>query len=187
MFKFFMRAIQISVVMTVALSPFTAHAFENYLKVGIAQYTIEDKEPGGNATGKPIGAYVSWIGEFNDFLSVEARFGGSGNATDNGVKLNAGGVSAFFRPYYSVGEKIKLYGLIGASSIAIGRTVTGFAEETVARTGVSYGLGADVRLSDSFLVGAEWTNYLKNADVGAAGLNIKMSVSSLAASVTYQF
>ncbi len=92
-----------------------------------------------------------------------------------------------FKPTLPLGDSFELYGLVGGSSVAIERTVPGFAAETVGRAGFSYGLGADFRVTPHLLVGAEWLDYIHDVDYGATGLNIRMSLSGATANVKYEF
>jgi len=167
----------------------SADAFEHRIQAGAGQYTIDYVEPFFSASVKPFGAYAAWVGVLNDYISFDARLGGSGSKTHaSGLRLNAGGLSAFFRPMVPVADGFEVYGLLGASSIALGRSGPGLIQQTVAKAGLSYGVGLDVRIADHFSIGAEWVKYLQDVNFAAAGIPaINVSVTGLSATFAYHF
>ena len=177
-----------SALLLTALSITTsANAFENQLKVGVGPFTIKDSEPGFSASLNPIGTYIGWVGIFTPNIAMEVRLGGTGKESNPNISLQGTFLSVLFKPTLPIGDSFELYGLGGFSSVAIERTLPGFVAETAGRVGFSYGVGADFRITQHLLAGAEWTSYIQNVDYGATGLNIRMSLSGATANVKYEF
>lgn len=166
-----------------------AQAFEHKIQLGVGQYTIDYVEPLFNASLKPVGVYAGWVGSLNEYISFDARLGATGSKTDvSGLKLSAATFSAFVRPTLPLGDMFEAYGLVGVSSVAVDRSGPGLVQQTVAKAGLSYGVGFDATIADHFSIGAEWVKYIQNENYAAAGAApINVSVSGISTVVAYHF
>jgi opacity protein-like surface antigen len=166
-----------------------ADAFENAIQVGIGQYTINYNEPLYRTNVKPTGLFFGWIGEINEYIAIDGRFGITDSKTDaTGLKLSAGGLSVMARPTLPVGESFRVYGLVGASSIVVTRSAPALAETSAAKVGFSYGAGLDYRIGEHLFVGAEWVKYIQDVNYAAAGVGpINISLTGASANLKYQF
>jgi len=164
-----------------------ASAFDNQITTGIGQFNIKDSEPAMTTSVKPVGFYVGWAGIFNPYIAVEARLGGTGTGTNSLISLDAAFLSALFKPTLPIGDRFELYGLVGVSSVGITRQLPGLPAETASRSGFSYGLGGDARVTPHVLIGAEWVSYISDTNFGAAGNTVNLSLSGATATFKYQF
>lgn len=183
----------LSTLLTSALLLFygaqSAGAFEHRIQAGVGQYTIDYVEPLFRTSVKPVGAHVGWVGSLNEYLSFDARLAVTGQKTGAlGLQFNAVAFSALVRPTLPLGDQAQVFGLLGVSSVAIGRTGPGNVTDIGAKAGVSYGAGADFAINEHFSVGGEWVSYIQDANVAAAGVApIKISLTGISALFAYHF
>ncbi|OGS94696.1 MAG: hypothetical protein A3H31_12975 [Gallionellales bacterium RIFCSPLOWO2_02_FULL_57_47] len=181
--------------LALAISP-AAWAYDSAVNVGLGQYSLDYQDQARSANGKTTGWRLGYVGRFNEYLGFEIRLGGTGETSAAGLKLNpALFLSPLFRPSFPVGEKVKLYGLIGFTSLAVGRTTATATEEIIARVGGSLGVGADFYFNEHMAAGIELISYQRNVDYGPNSdtsnwtgvTQAKVSLSSITASFKYQF
>jgi len=173
-----------------------AWAYDSAVKVGLGSYTLDYQDQVQSVKGSSAGFTVSYIGRFNPYLGFDARIGGAGTTSSAGLSLKPGAfLSLLFRPSIPVSETVDIYGLLGFTSLAIGRTPANGGEQVIARVGPTFGLGAEFRITEHVLLGAEWVSYQHNVDYGYdsnygnwSGVSqAKVSLSALTASFKYQF
>jgi len=90
--------------------------------------------------------------------------------------------SLLLRPQFPFDRKGHIYGLIGISSMNLGRTSLG-ARKTTKSSSISYGVGFKLHFMDTWAVGAEYTRYTGKQDFN---LN-KARVTGFAGTVNYMF
>ena len=100
--------------------------------------------------------------DFMNYLGAELRGTYGFAKVDNGYTKYKQ-VGAYLKPNYDITDALNLYGLIGASKA----NGAGIAPAT---TGLSYGLGLDYSLSDSFSIFTDYLNlmYKKNIPESSA-------------------
>ena len=153
---------------------------------GVSQFGIDDKEPGFAESVSPSGFYMNWVAG-SEYLDSDLRYIFSQSASSQHLTLSVSGVSYFLRPKLPVNKAFTIYGLFGYSSLLIDRTVKGLFPESGSQLGLSYGAGATYRAYSDLDVGIEWVSYMKDVQIGAPGVDIRMSVSGLSALVLYHF
>jgi hypothetical protein len=174
-----------------------AWAYDSAINAGIGQYTFKYQDQTQGVSGHPMGWHLGYVGRFNENLGFDVRMGGAGKTSVAGLTLQPGlFLSLLFRPSISVGETVDFYGLIGFTSLAVGRTAANSTEEIIARVGGSIGLGAAYRINEHMAAGVEWVSYQHNVDFGPSGnsnknwtgvTQAKVSLSSIMANFKYQF
>ncbi len=186
----------LATVMALTVTP-AAWAYDSVINGGIGQYTFKYQDQTLGVNGKPAGWFLGYIGRFNENLGFDVRMGGAGNTSGSGLTLKPGlFLSVLFRPLISVSETIDLYGLLGFTSLAVGRTAANGVEEIIARVGGSIGLGADYHFNKHLAAGVELVSYQRDVDFGpnnnSSGnwtgvTQANVSLSSIMATFKYQF
>lgn len=193
--KFSALSVSLLASLALAITP-AAWAYDSAVNAGVGQYSLDYQDQAQSVKGSTAGWRLGYVGRFNEYLGFEIRGGGAGETSATGLKLNPGGFfSPLFRPSFPVSEKVKLYGLIGFTSLAIGRTTATGTEETIARVGGSIGVGADFYFTEHIAAGIEVMSYQNNVDYGpdpdfsnwTGVTRAKVSLSSITASFKYQF
>lgn len=181
--------------LALAISP-TAWAYDSAVNVGLGQYSLDYQDQARSVNGKTTGWRLGYVGRFNEYIGFDIRWGGTGETSAGGLKLNpALFLSPLLRPSFPVSEKVKLYGLIGFTSLAVSRTTATTTEEIIARVGGSIGLGAEFYFTEHIAAGIEAISYQNNVDYGpdpdfsnwTGVTRAKVSLSSITASFKYQF
>ncbi len=179
-----------------ATAAHTAWAYDSSIRGSIGLFSLDYQDQAQSVSGSSAGFTFGYIGRFNPYLGFDARIGAAGSSSAAGLTLKPGAFfSLLFRPSLPVSETVDIYGLLGFTSLAVGRTPAGGSEEIVARVGTSVGLGADFRINQYMAVGVEWVSYQHNVDYGPSSGNnnwsgvtqAEVSLSALAASFRYQF
>jgi opacity protein-like surface antigen len=173
----------------------SAWAYDSAIKVGVGLYTLDYQDQSRSASGNSGGFALSYVGRFNPVFGFDVRIGGAGTVSSAGLSLKPGAfLSMLFRPSIPFGESGDLYGLVGITSLAVGRTPANGHEEIIARVGPSVGLGAEFRITQHMLIGAEWVSYQRDVNYGPNGSSswsgvtqANVSLSALTASFKYQF
>src|ERR1039457_3363547 len=133
----------LATVLALTATP-AAWAYDSAINAGIGQYTLDYQDQAQSVKGTTTGWHLGYVGRFNENLGFDVRMGGAGKANASGLTLQPGFfLSLLFRPSISVGESVDFHGLIGFTSLAVGRTAVNSTEEIIARVGGSLGLGAD--------------------------------------------
>ena len=100
--------------------------------------------------------------DFMDYLGAELKGTSavSGADTANGaVKIKQ--IGAYLKPNYDLTDSLNLYGLLGASKVNMSNPTTTANDK---ETGLSYGLGLDYSVSDSFSVFVDVMDYLNKSN-----------------------
>ncbi len=173
-----------------------AWAYDSAIKGGIGSFLLDYKETGQSVRGRTAGLHIGYVGRFNDYLGFEVRMGGAASSSAGTLKIEpAGYLSLLFRPSYPVAKEVEIYGLLGLTSMAVTRTSGATAQQTIARAGSSFGVGADYRINEHMAAGIEWVSYMRNIDYGydanySNWTNVpwaKLSFSGATANFKYQF
>jgi len=91
---------------------------------------------------------------------LEGRLGiGLGDDAINGVTLEASRILGVYGKF-SIGEKVSPYVILGLTSIELDSNVT----ESGTENDFSYGIGADINLSDKSAINIEYMNYYDKSD-----------------------
>jgi hypothetical protein len=182
-------------LLALAISP-TARAYDSAINAGLGHYSFDYRDQARSVTGERAGWRLGYVGRFNDYIGFDARMGGTGETSAAGLRITPGFfLSPLFRPSFPVNEKVKLYGLIGFTVLAIGRTPAGSSEEIIARAGGSIGVGTDLYFDGHMAAGIELISYQHNVDYGPKSdydnwtgvTQARVSLSSITASFKYQF
>ncbi len=172
-----------------------AWAYDSAIKVGVGLYALDYQDQSQSVGGNSGGFTLSYVGRFNPVFGFDVRIGTASAVSSAGLSLKPGAfASTFFRPAIPFGESGDLYGLVGITSLAVGRTVANGHQEIIARMGPSVGLGAEYRNAQHMLIGAEWVSYQRDVNFGPNGnsgwsgvTQAHVSLSALTASFKYQF
>ncbi len=186
----------------------STHAFALELKpnigIGLGMYGLEYDRPGVNQRNSLFGGYVKLGLDVHENLAVEMRLGrtsGKGSAlypagTMVGVipspvpfsfSISTNYIfSLLAKPQLELAADFQAYGLLGATTAKITgeNSLPIIAPSAVNNVGFSYGVGAEYKLADKVLVGAEWVQYWKNVNAGSAA---KAAIWSVAGTVAYKF
>ena len=186
-------ALFLTLMLTAAPS---AWAYDSAIKVGVGSFLLDYKETGQSVRGRTGGLHIGYVGRFNDYLGFEVRFGGAASSSTGTLKIEPSTyLSLLFRPSFPLAEEVEIYGLLGLTSMAVTRTSGATAQQTIARGGSSFGVGADYRITKHMAAGIEWVSYMRNVDYGYDANNsnwsnvpwAKVSFSGATANFKYQF
>lgn len=181
-------------LLALAISP-TAWSYDSAVNFGLGQYSLDYRDQARSVKGNTAGWRLGYVGRFNEYLGFDVRMGGAGETSTTGLELKPGlFLSPLFRPSFPVGEKVDLYGLIGFTSLAIGRTTPTTTEDIIARVGGSIGVGAEFYFDKHMAAGIELISYQHNVDYGPKSdysnwtgvTQARVSLSSITASFKYQ-
>lgn len=174
----------------------TAWAYDSAIKAGLGSYNLKYQDQTQSVSGSSGGFTLGYVGRFNPYIGFDARIGGAGSTTSAGLTLKPGAFFALFvRPSLPVGENVDMYGLLGFTSLAVGRTPANGSEQIIARVGGSFGLGADFRFNQNMSVGLEYVSYQHDVDFGPSNgksnwdfvTQAKVSLSATTVNFKYQF
>lgn len=179
----------------IALTTPAAWAYDSAIKAGLGSYHLKYQDQTQSVDGSSGGFTLGYVGRFNPYIGFDARIGGAGSTTSAGLTVKPGAfLSLFIRPSLPVGENVDIYGLLGFTSLAVGRTPANGSEQIIARVGGSFGLGADFRFSQHMSTGIEYVSYQHDVDFGPNGKSnwdfvtqAKVSLSALTVNFKYQF
>lgn len=144
-----------------------AAAYDSAIRAGVSSHSLKYQDQSTSFTGTSGGAHVGYAGRIVDYFSFEVRLGSAGKSSGGGLTLQPGlFLSLLAQPTLPVGNVGEIYGLIGATSLALGRTAGNGTQEIVGRLGFSYGVGGDVRINEHMAVGGEYLVYARNLDFG---------------------
>ena len=164
-----------------------ALADEEYINIGAGQFDILDEEPGIEFPIKALGLTVTWGQNFGEYSGIETKLFISQSASSGSVTMNTSGYAVYYNPHMELVDNLSIHIPVGISFVSFDRTVSGYPKEKGRSFGFSYGAGLGYSIGDKLSVTVGWMSYLKGADVGAPGVDIKLSISSLMAGITYQF
>lgn len=181
--------------LALAISP-TAWSYDSAVSFGLGQYWLDYRDQARSVKNDTVGWRLGYVGRFNEYLGFDVRMGGASETSTTGLELRPGlFLSPLFRPSLPIGEKFDIYGLIGFTSLAIGRTTATATEDIIARVGGSIGMGAEFYFDKHMAAGIELISYQHNVDYGPKSdysnwtgvTQARVSLSSITASFKYQF
>jgi len=159
-----------------------------YATAGIGGYNLNLKDP--TLTNKSVfGGYIGGGYNINDNLALELRLGTSakGNVSNvAGSPVDASityAVSYLAKPSIDIADGFSAYGLLGATTARIKVSPSGLASQSYTKTDFSYGAGIGYDLGEGLSLGAEYTMYLQNANVGG----VKTNVAGVTGSLSYAY
>ncbi len=97
--------------------------------------------------------------DFMDYLGAELR-GTSAVSGANTGNQKIKQIGAYLKPNVDLTDSLNLYGLLGASKVNMSTP----GSQATKNTGLSYGLGLDYGVSDSFSVFIDAVNYLQKSN-----------------------
>lgn len=149
-----------------------AHAAEWYLGIDSFNWELEDNSLSEKVNDANLRARMGIVVSENIVIETQAAFPG---------RVNKGATSVDFlsmfnflaKGSYPV-DKATVYGIIGVTSV---RTIREFDlyRATVRDSGLSYGLGADYRLSKQLAINADYIQYLNNSDIKIKAYTLGLS------------
>jgi len=151
----------------------------------------------GNGKDFVFGGYGALGLTVMENLAAEIRIGGASSTSNPDAVLGRSVdksvswfVSYIVKPQFEVFRGLRLYGLLGATTIRTSITPLGRVERTSTDTSLSFGAGAEYAIQDQLYVGGEWMRYSSNKDrasvTRAGGLN-GMDVNGFVATLRYEF
>jgi opacity protein-like surface antigen len=192
-----MKKMMLSGVMALAMAGTATSAMASdidyYAGIGLGTLNTEYKDNAVDQTKMSAGGFLKLGADFNENFGAELRLGRTGK--NNQV---LGGVSRSFQsPLFvsylakgrmQVADNLDLYLLAGATTARIKATRNNVSQ-TVTKTGLSLGAGADYRLSRTISVGGDWVQYMFPTKVSGAafGPNAKARMWGITANVAYHF
>lgn len=118
---------------------------------------------------------------FSDLLAVEVR-GGTGVKRDKHVA--GSNVNIELESFYSalvvvkapVNEQLTAYALAGGTRANFEAKAFGSTDDE-SETGITYGVGADFKITESLSANAEWVSYVDKSDLELSGASIGMTMA----------
>jgi len=144
------------------------------------QYSMVNYKESGFDKANPSMLVGNLGKNFNKYLSVEGRlgFGISSDTVGYSFYKLRMEIETLFGLYglarVDVSQASSIYALIGASQIKA--KVSGFgASSSSSESGLSYGVGGDIGITNNITLNIEYTNYLDKSDftLSAFGLGVK--------------
>ncbi len=148
--------------------------FEPYVGGGLGGFELNY----GNGKDFVFGGYGTLGAEINDYLALELRLGSAGSKTktDTGTVLTGQVkeqvdwfVSYLAKPQIEVADGLRIYALLGASTLKSKITPSGASARSNTSTSFSFGAGAEYSVQDQFAIGGEWLRYSSQKDTAAIG------------------
>jgi opacity protein-like surface antigen len=149
---------------------------KNYIGI---QYGVGDYSEEGISKSYDPTAYMIRIGRyFSPNFSIEGRLGsGLDDDTQFLPEFGPGGLDVSLELdtiigiygvwHMNLSESSSIYGILGASDVEGTASVSGFpaAKDSNSESGYSYGIGADIGVSDNVALNIEYINYLDKSNV----------------------
>jgi len=148
--------------------------FKPYVGGGLGGFELNY----GNGKNFVFGGYGALGAELNDYLAVELRVGSAGSKTKADTSTALTGqvkeqvdwfVSYLAKPQIEVADGLKVYALLGASTLKSKITPSGASARSNTSTSFSFGGGVEYKIQDQFAVGGEWLRYSSQKDTAAIG------------------
>lgn len=167
--------------------------FAPYVGGGLGAYELDY----GNGSDFVFGGYGALGADVHDNLGLEVRFGSAASKTKLDAQLGSVNVKAqvdwfasyLAKPQAEIFDGLKIYGLIGATTLKSKLTPTGSAARSNTSTGLSFGVGGEYRIANQLLLGVEWMRYSSDKDravVNGGGFN-GLDVNGFVANLKYEF
>lgn len=141
-----------------------------YIGVGLGVYDLKFSGAGFNQGNNVFGGMFRVGADFNDYLGVELRVGG----TDVGATGNTRQKASYLFSYlakiqFPVTQELRIYGLAGATTGRTHFTQAGIDYAGKVATGASFGGGIDYSVDDFMDVGVEYMRYWNGVGVNKVG------------------
>ncbi len=94
------------------------------------------------------------------------------------------------KPKVEIADGVELYGLLGLTTMSTSITpANSFAQRSVTKTGVSFGLGGIYHYNSKLSVGMEWIRYATNAEAATKNTTIfkGLDVNGFTTTIAYHF
>lgn len=183
----------IALAVATAATPAMANDTGYYAGIGIGTLNTEYKDAAVNQTKMTAGGYLQLGADFNENLAAELRLGRTGKNSQTIGGVSRSFSSPLFLSYLVKGKlpiaaNTQLYLLAGATTARI-KATTGATSQTVTKTGLTFGAGADYMLDEHTSIGGEWVQYMFPVNVSgpAFGANAKARMWGITANVGYHF
>ncbi len=174
--KLSVRSAAFLMMLMIGVAPAKAQdlGFKPYVGGGLGGFELNY----GNGKDFVFGGYGALGAELNDYLALELRVGSAGSKTkaDTGTALTGQVkkqvdwfVSYLAKPQIEVADGLKIYGLLGASTLKSKITPNGASARSNTSTSFSFGAGAEYSFQDQFTIGGEWLRYSSQKDTAAIG------------------
>jgi opacity protein-like surface antigen len=164
-----------------------------YFGVGLGGFELDY----GNGKDFVFGGYGTFGLILVENLAAEIRLGTTssssnldpvlGKTVDKSVNWF---VSYVAKPQFEISPGLRIYGLLGATTIQTAITPLGSVERSSTDTSFSFGVGAEYAIQDQLYIGAEWMRYSSNKDrvavTPAGGFN-GMDVNGFVGTLRYEF
>jgi len=169
--------------------------FKPYVSGGLGGYALDY----GNQKDFVLGGYGALGADLHEFLAAEIRLGTTGSKkkrdtttalTESDVKKQVSWfVSYLAKPRIEI-DGLRLYALLGASTVKSSITPTGGTKQEKTDTAFSFGAGGEYQFTNQLSVGAEWMRLTtsKNSDSITATTGYKgMDINSFVGTLKFQF
>jgi len=189
-----MKKILLIASATMAMNAGAAVAVEMkpYAGVGVGLFELD---PGQNKQAT-FGAFAFAGADLHEYLAAELRVGRTGQyeREELGPLTETFQVnwfaSALVKPKIELFDGFDAYALLGATSINSSITpVNSIVQQSVTKTALTYGLGAQYHYNNQLSAGVEWVRYSTNADAATKNTVAYkgLDVNGFTATVSYTF
>lgn len=154
------------------------YKYESY--VGLHALNLEYSEEAVAEDFNLRAIYARFGARFDDWYAIEWRMGrgvGSDEVSAN-AEIQELSQGMFYGAYFLSGYTWKsLFGyvLLGASQMKVELTGAGAADVELETSGLSYGIGLDLKFSQHFGANIEYTQYTIKNDIDLSGLSAGLS------------
>lgn len=162
--------IAIVILGLIAITPAQAEETSSgfYFSLAGGSFLTEAKAPlpPGASEDRSTGGFAELGYDFSPFIGVTARVGALDTADlfNNSASFDTDiFISYFAKPQIPVGERFRIYGLIGFTHL--NSTVKGSIVSDGWRNDFSYGAGLEAAITDRIWVGGDWVRYLVDEQV----------------------
>lgn len=173
--------------------PAKAQDFNPYIGFGLGGFELDY----GNGSDFVFGGFGLLGLTLTENVALEGRVGGAGNKTKLDAQLGNLNVkkelnwfvSYLVKPQFEISEGLRIYGLLGGTTLRTAITPTGSVKRTSTDTSFSFGLGGEYGLDPQLYLGIEWMRYASNKDravVNAGGFN-GLDVNGFVGTLRYEF
>jgi len=178
----FLRTLTILVALFICSAP--AHA-ERYVGLGLGLFELD----AGANKKSTFGSYLQLGHDFMPYLGAEIRLGGTASASSGAEKVRMDWfVAHFLKPYVEVSSDITLYSLIGFTVNHTSFRPSAVSKLNKTNISFSYGLGAEIAITDSIRLAGEWTRYATEADAATRATTFKgLDVNGFVSTIKYEF
>jgi len=147
----------------------------SYITIEGTSVTVQDNLDGDLS---PMGLRFRMGMPVGENLDIEGHFGFSADDEHTGYdEFGAAYMGVFLKAYLPIGFNSALYGLGGFSAVSLTQKVSG-SEFTDERTGFSYGVGLETKISERVDLTADYMRYVRDEglfeDISAVSFGLKL-------------